>query len=213
MAADDLSESLRKWLAALRCVAYHATEKDSRMPDGRHHGSLDRRNDVGAHWPYSSKRLHDDARRLAASAVGGAIKLGRLVQQPCEKCADPDSEAHHDDYDKPLEVRWLCRSCHRTHHKGRPVVAAKHDKYQRRSIDAAMPQILAITKALRDDMDAQDLTQRELAGLAGVTQPVVVAWFAGGFKTLSSLIYAAKALGGELNLQYVPRRAKQSRVA
>lgn len=181
--------------------------------DGRHHGSRIRRNSVGSHWPYSSKRLHDDAKRHAVAAVFGAIKQGLLVSQPCEKCAGSDAEAHHDDYDKPLEVRWLCRSCHRTHHKGRPVVAAKHDKYQRRSAAAAMPKILAITKAVRDDMDAQDLTQRELAALAGVTGPIASRWFSSGFKTLVSLIYAANALGGEIHFQYVPRKAKQSRVA
>ena len=184
------------------------------MSDGRRTGSRDRRNAVGSHWPYASKRLHDDAKRHAVAAVFGAVKVGLLVPQPCEKCADTESEAHHDDYDKPLEVRWLCRSCHYTHHRGRPVVVAQHDKYQRRSPAAAMPKILAITKAVRDDMDAQDLTQRELAALAGVTGPMASRWFSAGFKTLVSLIYAAEALGGEIQIQYVPgRRAKQSRVA
>lgn len=30
--------------------------------------------------------------------------------------ADPASKTHHDEYSKPLEVRWLCRLHHREHH-------------------------------------------------------------------------------------------------
>jgi len=44
-------------------------------------------------------------------------RRGKLVPQPCEKCAAEKVEAHHDDYDKPLQVRWLCRSCHVEHHQ------------------------------------------------------------------------------------------------
>jgi hypothetical protein len=36
----------------------------------------------------------------------------------CEECRLPDClERHHVDYDKPLEIRWLCRHCHRAMHR------------------------------------------------------------------------------------------------
>ncbi len=51
----------------------------------------------------------------ARAKVEQAIKKGKLVRQPCEVCGDPESEAHHDDYSKPLEVRWFCGEHHRLH--------------------------------------------------------------------------------------------------
>lgn len=54
-----------------------------------------------------------DAREAAALAVA----RGELSPQGCEVCsATEDIHAHHDDYDKPLGVRWLCRSHHWQHH-------------------------------------------------------------------------------------------------
>lgn len=44
-----------------------------------------------------------------------AIKRGVLVRQPCEVCG-AKGLAHHDDYTKPLEVRWLCPLHHARHH-------------------------------------------------------------------------------------------------
>jgi hypothetical protein len=49
----------------------------------------------------------------ARDAVHGALRAGRLKRLPCEVCGSPKSEAHHDDYSKPLCVRWLCRPHHR----------------------------------------------------------------------------------------------------
>lgn len=59
---------------------------------------------------YPSKhRAHD--------MVNNAIRVGSLVKQPCEVCGSEFSvHAHHDDYDKPLDVRWLCSMHHRQWH-------------------------------------------------------------------------------------------------
>lgn len=40
----------------------------------------------------------------------------RIPKKPCEVCGDPDSQRHHDDYSKPLEVRFLCTKHHAEHH-------------------------------------------------------------------------------------------------
>jgi hypothetical protein len=52
----------------------------------------------------------------ARTAVGNAIRAGSLVRGPCEVCGNAASEAHHDDYSRPLDVRWLCRPHHLEHH-------------------------------------------------------------------------------------------------
>ena len=62
--------------------------------------------------------------------VTKAITRGRLVPKPCEDCGasgtDADGrnlvDAHHDDYNKPLDVRWLCGTCHKKwHEKNEPI--------------------------------------------------------------------------------------------
>lgn len=51
-------------------------------------------------------------------AVHNAIRDGKLFKQPCEVCGVDRVEAHHDDYSKPLEVRWRCKQHHEdVHHR------------------------------------------------------------------------------------------------
>lgn len=55
-------------------------------------------------------------RAKARSTFNHYMRDNHLERQPCEICGGP-AEAHHDDYDKPLEVRWLCFEHHREWHK------------------------------------------------------------------------------------------------
>jgi len=48
--------------------------------------------------------------------VTSAIKGGRLVKKPCMDCGAENTQAHHFDYLKPLEVIWLCYPCHLKKH-------------------------------------------------------------------------------------------------
>jgi len=45
-----------------------------------------------------------------------AITSGKLQKLPCEVCMTEKVHAHHDDYNKPYAVRWLCPRCHGKKH-------------------------------------------------------------------------------------------------
>ena len=62
-------------------------------------------------------REEDKRRSHAHSSVSYAIQRGYLVRQPCCRCGESKSVAHHEDYDKPLDVMWLCQPCHKQRHK------------------------------------------------------------------------------------------------
>lgn len=53
---------------------------------------------------------------FAHYAVTRALSTGTLVRGPCEVCGEPRTHGHHDDYEKPLQVRWLCTRHHREIH-------------------------------------------------------------------------------------------------
>jgi ribosomal protein S27AE len=57
--------------------------------------------------------LELNARKIASAA----IRRGELIPRPCIECGDPNVIAHHDDYNEPLRVTWLCRKHHIAEHK------------------------------------------------------------------------------------------------
>jgi hypothetical protein len=56
---------------------------------------------------------------LAHVAVQRALASGKLVKGCCEVCGSTAAvDGHHDDYSRPLEIRWLCRRHHTRLHNG-----------------------------------------------------------------------------------------------
>ncbi len=54
-------------------------------------------------------------KNAAKNAIHYAIKTGKLKRSVfCESCGLPARiEGHHQDYNKPLKVDWLCNTCHK----------------------------------------------------------------------------------------------------
>jgi len=56
----------------------------------------------------------------AGSAVNNAVRAGKLIKpEQCECCKREADliHGHHEDYKKPLDVMWLCPTCHAARHK------------------------------------------------------------------------------------------------
>jgi hypothetical protein len=62
-------------------------------------------------------RAEDKRRAQCHNAVARAIRKGELVPKNCERCESEKTIAHHEDYNKPLDVMWLCQPCHKQRHK------------------------------------------------------------------------------------------------
>lgn len=91
---------------------YYERHRDALTERGRRsrNAHLVRENERIQRW-----RLANPEKIHAHRAVERAIRNGRLRAMPCEVCGAP-AEAHHDDYGRLLDVRWLCRSHHRRLH-------------------------------------------------------------------------------------------------
>ena len=68
------------------------------------------------------KRASDKSQNLLEEAIERGIVVRKAA---CERCGNSGTfkdgrsavQAHHSDYNKPLEVMWLCQPCHHEWHK------------------------------------------------------------------------------------------------
>lgn len=57
-------------------------------------------------------RLKNPGKYKARTKVSNSLRSGLIIRKPCEQCGNEKSQAHHDDYRKPLCIKWLCRKHH-----------------------------------------------------------------------------------------------------
>jgi hypothetical protein len=65
---------------------------------------------------YDRARGFRETDPVKIAARNATRSLGR-GQHSCEECGAPKADAHHDDYSRPLDVRWLCETCHGAEHR------------------------------------------------------------------------------------------------
>lgn len=91
---------------------YRETVEQKREYDYKRTRQEKRRQDRKANHQRWAVRYPEKYR--AHYLVRAAIRDGRLFKKPCENCGSTERvQAHHEDYWKPLDVRWLCFRCHR----------------------------------------------------------------------------------------------------
>lgn len=73
----------------------------------------------GGRAAYRRYRTNHPGKAYAHLAAQHAVAEGKLIRPAsCEQCSRVGIiDSHHDDYAKPLEVRWLCRWCHQEWHR------------------------------------------------------------------------------------------------
>lgn len=60
-------------------------------------------------------------------------KKGLIQKAPCIICGEEKVDGHHEDYSRPLDLVWLCRSHHRQLHAGHSIEKMKKEEDDKRS--------------------------------------------------------------------------------
>jgi predicted DNA-binding protein YlxM (UPF0122 family) len=122
---DEAVRLYQRGFSLARVSAYYSVSRQSMWDLLRRRIELRSRERVGkANHFYRGGGTQDDrAQNLAEKA----IKRGVLIRpDTCSQCgvAPPPYkdgrsgiQAHHDDYNRPLDVRWLCQACHHAWHQ------------------------------------------------------------------------------------------------
>lgn len=88
----------------------------------------------------SAWRRANPERYRAHVSVQAALSSGAIEKGPCEVCGSTIVDGHHDDYSKPLAIRWLCRKHHvQLHAQQRRETEMKRSMKRERNVSETLP--------------------------------------------------------------------------
>jgi hypothetical protein len=100
-AREDAKKEDPKWVVAER---------------KRHRIKSRKAREMGTAAPLLARKSLPPEKIAIYSKLSKAIKSGRVKKTPCIVCGSVKSQAHHEDYSKPLDVTWLCVRHHADRH-------------------------------------------------------------------------------------------------
>ena len=100
---------------AKHCKEYRAKNADKLRAYNKEY-NREWRKKYGYHNEISSSKRYPE-KEYARRLLRYACKTGKMLRGSCEVCKKPNAQGHHDDYTKPLEVKWFCPLHHRAYEK------------------------------------------------------------------------------------------------
>lgn len=80
----------------------------------------EKRKEVNRRYVEMNRKKNKAHHKVGYAIFKGTLKKGKQCQV-CG-CTGKPMEAHHFDYDKPLEVVWMCQSCHKWVHRKKDIL-------------------------------------------------------------------------------------------
>ena len=65
---------------------------------------------------FQGKKTYCKKQKQAVGIANKAYRKGIILKEPCIICGNPKAQGHHENYDKPLDVIWLCTRHHNDRH-------------------------------------------------------------------------------------------------
>jgi hypothetical protein len=129
----DVHNNYTKKLDDLEWVEKELARQREKSRKARQLG-LNQRNTNNSKKEWIKRNKH---KRFAHEKVRQAIISGKLSKAPCEICGSGNSEAHHEDYSRPLDVSWLCPK----HHNERHIELRRIERLTNKMIKTSLIQI------------------------------------------------------------------------
>lgn len=105
------------WCKPCLSAASVESAKKNRETKRKNNNAYASRNSANRSKATAKWRANHPEKKLAHQAVRTALRNGSLKKQPCEVCGSIERiHAHHDDYEKSLEINWLCHTHHMQRH-------------------------------------------------------------------------------------------------